>query len=197
MKKLWIVIAVAVVVVIGIVGMTTWVGSGHVKIPLLFVPVALVNRAMDPEFVATIGESVGEDNQGSAHPVSERFATNELQKLFDVLNSNAFQLPLTNYNCGDPVPRFKFQVTLLRTSHAHAGARRVECIYSPAIDHAGRGRCLSFGLSYLIEKAFAKIDPDPGAATHDRTTREPHCDCSKRDDKVEWVTYPGPDEKLW
>lgn len=80
MKKLWIVIAVVVVVLIGIVGMATWVGSGHARMPLILIPVAMVNRAMNPEEVATIGEPVGEDSQAMAHPVSERFATKELQK---------------------------------------------------------------------------------------------------------------------
>jgi hypothetical protein len=196
MKRSWIIIgAVALAIVIG--GATIWVGSGHARIPLILVPFVALNRALDPEEVATVGEPLGDDTQAYTHPVSEQFGKEELRKAFELLNSDSFQAPLAKYNCGDTVPRFKFQVVLYRTSRAHAGARRVEWRYSPAIDHAGRGRCLSSGLSYLVKKAFAKIDPSPSAASHDRTTREPHCDCSKRDSKEEWVTYPGPDEKLW
>ena len=195
-KKFLIIVAV-IVVVIGIVGTTTWVGSGHAKLPLILVPVVWLDQAMNPEEVASIGESLSKDSQASTHSISERFETKELQKVFEVLNSEAFQSPLTNYNCGDPVPPFKFKVTLYRTSRAHAGARRVEWRHSPAIDFAGRGRCLEFGLSYSVDKAFARIDPDPGAAGHDPMIRSPHCDCSKRDGNEEWVTWPGPDEKLW
>ena len=195
MKKFfWIIVGVVVVLVI--LGTTIWVGSGHARIPLIMVPAVALNRALHPEEVATIGGIPGGDTQASANPVSERFGRDELQKLLDLLNSEAFQSSLTNYNCGDPVPRFKFQVTLYRASRAHAGTRRVECRYSPSIDLAGRGRCLYSRFFYLLEKAYARVDPDPGAA-NDPTTREPHCDCSKRDSKQEWVTYPGPDEKLW
>jgi hypothetical protein len=195
MKKSWLLIVVFVVV-IGVVGMTVWVGSGNTRIPLLLVPVRMIYQAI-PEKVATIGEPLREDSQASTHAVSERFGTQELHKLWEVLNSDSFQSPLTNYNCGEPIPKFTFQVTLFRASRAHAGARRVEWRYSPSIDFAGRGRWLDFGLDYLVTKTFAKIDLDPGATGLDRTTREPHGDCSKRDSKEEWVTWPGPDEKLW
>lgn len=195
MKKSWLLIGI-LVVAIGFVGMSVWVGSGHARIPLLLVPVRMIYQAI-PEEVGTIGEPLGDDSQAEDQPVSERFSAKELQTMFDLLNSDSFQSSFTNYNCGEPVPRFRFQVVLFRQSRAHAGARRVECRYSPAISPVGRSRCLMFGLSYLLDKAFAKIDPDPGATGLDRTIREPHCDCSKRDGTEEWVTWPGPDEKLW
>jgi len=49
-----------------------------------------------------------------------------------------------------------------------------------------------FAVDYLLDKAVAGLDPDP----KQETTREPHCDCSKRDGKTEWVEFPGPDEIL-
>ena len=166
--------------------------------PLLLVPFVALNRFLDPELVATIGEEdFGSNRQGFAHPVSDAFGSKELRQLYDHMNSDSFQSSLTNYNCGDPVPKFIFQVALMRTTRAHAGARRVEVDFSPPIDHAGRGRCLSSGLSYLKDKVFAKIDPIHSKSEYYSTTREPHCDCSKRDGKEEWVTHPGPDEKLW
>src|SRR6185436_9610194 len=99
--------------------------------PLILAPFVMLNRALTPEKVTSIGESLGEDSEASTDSVSERFGTRELRKIFEVLNSDAFQSSLTNYNCGDAVPRFKFQVTLYRTSRAHAGARRVEWRHSP------------------------------------------------------------------
>jgi hypothetical protein len=196
MKKSRLFIFATVVAVIGVAGMKAWVGSGDARIPLLLLPVRMLYQAI-PERVATVGQPLGEDSQASTQPVSERFGPQELRKLYDVLNSDSFQSPLTNYNCGDPVPKLSFQVTLYRASRAHAGARRVEWRQSPAIDFAGRGRLLFFGLDYRVTKAFASIDPDPGTTGLGRTIREPHGDCSKRDGKEEWVTWPGPDEKLW
>jgi hypothetical protein len=195
MRKSWVLIAVLVAVA-SVAGMTIWVGSGDARIPLLLVPIRMIYQAV-PERVATIGGPLGEDSQAFTHAVSERFGTQELHRLSEVLSSDSFQGALTNYNCGDPVPKFTFRVTLFRASRAHAGARRVELQYSPGIDLAGRGRLLCFGLHYLVTKAFAKIDPDPGATGLDRTIREPHGDPSKRDSREEWVTWPGPDEKLW
>jgi hypothetical protein len=195
MKKSWLLIVVLVIAIV-FVGMSIWVGSGDARIPLLLVPVRMIYQAI-PEEVATIGKPLGDDSQAEDHPVSERFGTKELRTLFDLVNSDSFQRSLAKYNCGDPVPRFTFQVLLYRQSRAHAGARRVECRYSPAINPVGRSRCLDFGLSYLLAKAFGKIDPDPSATGLSRITREPHGDCSKRDGTEEWVTFPGPDEKLW
>src|SRR5256885_13489018 len=88
-KKFWIV--GVVIVAMCVLGTFVWVGSGHARIPLILVPVVMLNRALNPEQVAAVGGAVGEDNQASARPVSERFGTTELQKMFDVLNSEAFQ----------------------------------------------------------------------------------------------------------
>jgi hypothetical protein len=195
MRKPWLLIAVFAVIV-GIVGLTVRVDSGDARIPIILVPIRMIYQAA-PEKVATVGAALGDNSQAFAQPVSERFTAQELRTIYGVLNSETFQSSLTNYNCGDPVPKFTFQVVLFRSSRAHAGTRRVEWRCSPSIDFAGRGRWLNSGLYYLVEKMFAKIDPDPGAAGISRTTREPHGDCSKRDSKDEWVTYPGPDEKLW
>jgi hypothetical protein len=148
------------------------------------------------EEVASIGSCTDENSTAFCSPVSERFKVKELHQLCEFLNSPEFQGPLTKYNCGEP--KLSLQVTLYRTSRAHAGARRVECRFTPEIGVSERERCLYAGLSYLADKAFAKIDPDPaGCGLPDGTIREPHCDCEKRDTKEEWVTYPGPDEKLW
>ena len=193
---LWLLIGGAGLVTVLVVGLTVWVGSGHARMPLLLVPLVALNQTFSSEVVATIGEEdFGANGQAFSYPVSDAFGSTELRQLFDKLNSDSFQLPLTNYNCGDPVPKFKFQVALMRRSRT--GSRRVQVDFSPSIDHAGRGRCLSSGLGYLRDKVFARIDPIHSKSEFSSTTREPHCDCSKRDGKEEWVTHPGPDEKLW
>jgi len=67
-------------------------------------------------------------------------------------------IPLTNYNCGDPVCGLSFSA-LYRTSvrtRVHAG--RV-ATFAPLISPAAVASNL---VLYLVEKAFARIDPDPG-----------------------------------
>jgi hypothetical protein len=188
---------VIAIIVSCVVGMMTWVGSGHARIPILLAPFFALNRTMNPELVASVGEVLGENSHANAHAVSGQFGVPELRKLVDLVNSEAFQRPLTNYNCGDPVPKLKFRATLYRASRAYAGARRVELRHEPALNFAATERCLDSGLSFLVNQAFAQIDPSPGGASSYRTTREPRCDCSKRDENGEWVTFPGPDINLW
>lgn len=197
MKKRWVLAATLVGASIGLVGLTTWVGSGDARIPILLVPFVSIYQALNPEKVATVGDSLDQDSGGFTQAVSERFGVRELDRIHAELASEAFRKALEHYNCGEPVPRLRFRMTLFRTSPAYSGARRVECRFSPKFDHGTRDRCLSFGLGYLAGKAFAKVDPDPGAARSSRTTREPRCDCAHRDGQEEWVTFPGPDENLW
>lgn len=138
-------------------------------------------------------ESFGEDRpdaSGTVREISDKFGHDELQKLHQLLNSAEFQSRLTNYNCGDPVPRLMFS-TRLRPA-GFATTRAVEIYHSPGLSPSGRTRCLLFGVDYLLDKAVARLDPDP----KQEDTREPHCDCSKRDSKEEWVTFPGPTEIL-
>lgn len=165
------------------------VGSGDVQMPVPLIPFYLLYQGLNNDEVATIGPAPGNDSQGEAHPVSERFGTNELRQIYERLTSEQVQAALTNFSCGDPVPHLKFRMTLYKTSSARAGARRVEVFCSPGFSPSvGRLRCLMFGLSHLENQAFAEIDPAGGYVG-----RKPHCDCDKRDSGQEWVTFPGPD----
>jgi hypothetical protein len=139
------------------------------------------------------GQSYGEDqpdSSGTVREISEKFGPKELKELYDLLNSSQFQAPLTNYNCGEPVPKLNFAVRLRHKGYATT--RAVEISHSPGLSPGGRSRCLLFGVDYLLDKAVASLDADPQM----ETTREPHCDCSKRDGKEEWVDFPGPEEVL-
>ncbi len=133
------------------------------------------------------GESLGEDRadaSGTVREISDKFGHDELQKLYPLLNSAEFQSRLTNYNCGDPVPKLMFSVSLRPSGFATT--RAVEVYHSPGLSPSGHTRCLMFGVNYLLDKAVAKLDPEP----KQEDTREPHCDCSKRDSNEEWVTFP-------
>jgi WD40 repeat protein len=145
-------------------------------------------------FLASAGraQSTADDvEQATVREISEKFGQAELLKLQKLLNSPEFQAPLTNYNCGDPVPKLKITVSLRPKSYATT--RAVEISSSPGFSPSvPRKRCVMFGLDYLLDKAVAGLDPDP----QQEDTREPHCDCSKRDGNEEWVTFPGPTEIL-
>jgi len=155
--------------------------------------------------LANFGTPIETGGEGRAAPVSDEFGVDDARELQVRLSSAAFRKALEKYNCGDPIPEFRFYVTLHRATDW--GSRRVDIDYAPAVDSAGRQRCLSFGLSYLLGKAVAEIDPiktfsktyrkptgETFEARTDRTTREPHCDCDQRNGGGKWVTFPGPDE---
>jgi Tol biopolymer transport system component len=123
--------------------------------------------------------------------ISDQFGPAEVKKLQDLLNSPQFQSPLAKYSCGDPVPQLTFSVSLRRASYATT--RAVNISYTPGFSPSvNSNRCLMFAVDYLLDKAVAGLDPDP----KEETTREPHCDCSKRNGNSEWVDFPGPDEIL-
>ena len=169
-------------------GCTTWVGSGDVGLPVILVPVAYVYSLWN--HIGENGGSIGEPlvGSGSSHSVSDRFGKPELQRLYARLTSDAFQATLTNYNCGDPVPRFQYAVTLMR--QRPASARRVEVTYAPSLAPAGRMRCLMFRVGEMIDKAVSEIDPAPTMPQDNEYVMQ--CDCSKRDGTEEWVTWVPP-----
>jgi Tol biopolymer transport system component len=139
------------------------------------------------------GEMLGEENadsSGTVREISDRFGRDELRKLYLLLNSPEWQAPFTNYTCGEPAPKLKFSVSLRPSGPATT--RAVEISHSPGLSPSGHTRCLMFGVGYMLDKAVAQLDPDP----KQEDTRNPHCDCSKRDTKEEWVTHLGPTEIL-
>jgi Tol biopolymer transport system component len=139
------------------------------------------------------GEKLGEvdsNSSGTVREISDQFGREALHKLYTLLNSPAWQAAFTNYTCGEPAPKLKFSVGLRPSGPATT--RAVEIYHSPGLSPSGYTRCLLFGVGYLLDKAVAQLDPDP----KQEDTRNPHCDCSKRDSNQEWVTFPGPTEIL-
>ena len=127
----------------------------------------------------------------SVREVSQKFGPAEVKKLQALLNTPEFQAPLTNYSCGEPVPKLAFSVSLRH--QGYATTRAVEISYTPGFSPSDYPkRCLMFAVGYLEDKAVAGLDPEP----KQETTRELHCDCAKRDGKTEWVEFSGPDEIL-
>jgi hypothetical protein len=155
--------------------------------------------------LASFGTPIVTGGQGAALPVSDDFVVDHARQLQERLSTPTFHKALEHFNCGDPVPEYSFYVALYEA--APYASRRVEITYTPEIPVTGRTRCLHFGMDYLLGKAVAELDPTK-TFSHtyrkptgelfevktERTTREPHCDCDKRDGQEEWVTFPGPDE---
>ena len=77
---------------------------------------------------------------GTVRSVSEKFREKEVRRLYELLNSAEFQASLTNYNCGDQVPKLKFSVYL--QPKARASARYVGIDHWPGQSPSGRSRCL-------------------------------------------------------
>ena len=187
--------------------------SSDKVVPLPLVPAAL---AWDGIYAATHGKKVlavageqlaTEQRYSGWYGVSDSFGTNDLRQLHERLNSTSFQAAFTNYTCGDPAARFTFNLTLYKVRPAKGHPLYVEWWYSPYLDPFGPDRCLSCGVHYLVTKAFAEIPAARRPDSSQRIVREPHCDCSKRPPpgsrfvmevgQDDWVTYPGPDERLW
>jgi hypothetical protein len=184
-----------VVVIALVLGCTIWIPMGDSGLPIILFPYAIVYHFVTHigENVATVGNPLSGDTTGCALPVSERFGKNELQQLYDRLTSESFRSSLTNYNCGDTVPEFRFTMTLHK--RVPAATRRVEVHYSPALNPAGPTRCLMFRVSDMIRKACSEIDPAP-RSPYD--AQELVCDCSKRGGTQEWVAYkvsPAPPQQ--
>jgi hypothetical protein len=177
-------------------------------VPLPLVPYAAYEYQKHKEReVASFGRPLEDCREGYRFLVSDRFGTNDLRHLYEVLNSAAFQVPFTNYSCGDPVPKFSFAITLIRYPDRQTNALAVDWGVSPHLELRDRG--LDAGLYYSVEKAFAGIEAARTPNSWFRVLHEPHVDCARRPaigQKVssfaaggpeDWVTEPGPDEVQW
>jgi hypothetical protein len=185
------------------------VGPGDMQVPIPLLPVALATQSyyMDREVVRVGPEMDTSNTDAYVYGVSDHFGTNDLRRLYDIVTSDTFQSALTNYACGDPVPRFRFSLTLYRRPGEKTNALSVTWRYSPRL--AIRDRGVDCGLHYLVKKAFGSIEAARREDSFDRVVRAPHVDCSKRPAEgqpvhsftaggaEDWVTYPGPDEMLW
>jgi hypothetical protein len=144
---------------------------------------------------------------GYTHPVSKKFGKAETEQLFHSLNSPAFHRELARFNCGDPIPNYRFAVAL--HPQGRYSERLVDYTSDPDIGTAGRDRCLSAGMFYLWSDSVGKLDrgepinyhyhhPSGREFTPEEYKMprigEPICDCAKRDGKDEWVTYPATRE---
>jgi hypothetical protein len=141
---------------------------------------------------------------GTVRNVSAKFTSRDLERLHERLNSTEFQRQLTRYNCGDPVPKVEFTVSLWEPGEYQE--RHVLVQPRPMFEAGGRERCLSFGLGYLLDLEVKRFDTGPPIDYHYRNPetgkdfgpeayalpvpREPVCDCSKRDSRTEWLSWP-------
>ena len=163
---------------------------GHGYVPIVGLPVLIPyaiadsvrggsDKQANPDRPITLGDSSEGGSRPAGAYVSDQFGERELAQLLAYLNSVEFHSALTNFNCGYPIPRFNFQVTL------HTNLREVTWKYFPDIHPAGTNQGLQAGITYLSVVGLAKFDPDPVDLRHPL----PVCDCSKRESGLPWVTY--------
>lgn len=141
---------------------------------------------------------------GTVRSISATFGAADLHALYTRLNSAAFQSQLVRFSCGEAVPVLAFTVSIWE--RAEYQERHILIQSRPTFDAGGRERCLSFGLGYLLDLEVQRIDRGEPINYHYRNPmtgkelapeplavpRAPACDCSKRDGKEEWVTWPDP-----
>jgi hypothetical protein len=159
-------------------------------------PGAVLFGSRGPGRSGTFGATVGKDF-GAAE-------ANEVLKRLVALDSSG---EFAQFTCGDPAPRFGFDLTLHPPRPRQD--RQVTVGYTPELYLWGRQRCLAFGLSYLVSRTFAEVDTSPSVEslfvaprTGDRTAvrspgdrhlrRWPTCNCAMSRDSA-WVKS-GPRE---
>ena len=113
-------------------------------------------------------------------------------------------MSLAEFNCGEPLPTFRF---FLRLEPEGVGNERlVHVSVDPSLNFGGHQRCLGFGLSYVSDITLLGIDRGEPINYHYRdpmtgkefpprrreVPRKPVCDCSARDSGKEWVEFPIP-----
>ena len=152
------------------------------------------------ERAISVGDRGSGPGGGFSHNVGARFKKADLDSVLasaDRLNAaHAFD----QFTCGDDAPTFRFELTL--HPQGEVNERYVSVGYTPAVD-VSEARCLSFGISYLIDSVFFPIDtgprvkygyvnPSTGQPLPDEEIslpRKPVCRCDLRHAGGEWVAF--------
>ena len=152
------------------------------------------------EHAITVGDRGSGPGGGFTHSVGAKFRKPELDSALasvDRLNAaHAFD----QFTCGDAAPTFRFELTL--RPQGEVNERYVSVAYAPAVS-VTEDRCLSFGLSYLVDSVFFLIDtgprvnygyvnPSTGQPLPDdmpSAPRKPVCRCDLRHAGGEWVAF--------
>jgi hypothetical protein len=148
----------------------------------------------------TVGDRGPGPGDGFSQSVGAQFKKPQLDSALasaDRLNAaRAFD----QFTCGDEAPTFRFELTM--RPQGEVNERYVSVAYTPAVD-VTEDRCLSFGISYLIDSVFFPIDTGPrvkygyvnpltGQPLPDgeiSMPRKPVCRCDLRHAGGEWVAF--------
>jgi len=148
----------------------------------------------------TVGDRGPGAGGGFSQSVGARFGKTELDSALASVNRLNAAHAFEQFTCGDAAPTFRFELTL--HPQAEYSERYVTVGYTPNVDVVHE-RCLSFGLSYLVDSVFFPIDtgppvkygyvnPETGKPLPDeehRMSRKPVCRCDLRDGRGEWVMF--------
>lgn len=154
------------------------------------------------EEAAEIGDATILGNSGGfVVPVTRAFGKLELAELYKRMQQFTSDGSLNDFTCGDPAPQFRYFLRLMPESRRNE--RLVDVSHLPTVSPGGPTRCLSFGLSYFVNRAAFDIDrgdpvdygyrdphtgkklgPEPR-----RMPRKPVCRCELRGSGKEWVEW--------
>ena len=145
---------------------------------------------------------------GFTMSASREFRQGQLDRLYaraEHINQGG---ALSDFSCHDtiPVPTLQFHLSL--EPEGEYNERIVHVGFRPRLDNVGDQRCMSFGLSWLMESAMKDIDKGPPTDYHYvRSTGErvgpyvpgplqkPRCLCDLRASGREWVAWTEEGER--
>lgn len=148
----------------------------------------------------TVGDRGPGPGGGFSESIGSRFNKADLDSALASANRLNAAHAFDQFTCGDPAPDFRFELTL--RPQGEYNERYVSVGYTPNVDVV-HDRCLSFGLSYLVDSVFFPIDtgprvkygyvnPETGKPLPDEEhtmPRKPVCRCDLRDSGGEWVMF--------
>lgn len=148
----------------------------------------------------SVGDRGSRPGGGFSHSVGAQFKKPALDSVLASANRLNAARAFDQFTCGDDAPIFRFELTL--HPQGDVDERYVTVAYTPAVD-VSEDRCLSFGISYLIDSVFFPIDtgprvkygyvnPSTGQPLPDEELTEPRkpvCRCDLRHAGGEWVAF--------
>jgi hypothetical protein len=201
------VVSIAVIAV-GLASRATTIGASPwrtIGIALASATVCFsVAGAFMPRVFGERSISVGDRGSGPGEGFSQSVGARFRKPALDSALASAERLngvhAFDQFTCGDRAPTFRFELTL--HPQGELNERYVSVAYAPAAA-GNENRCLSFGISYLIDSVFSLIDTGPRVKygyvnpstgqslpeAEPRAPRKPVCRCDLRHSGGEWVAH--------
>ena len=196
------IIAVALAFRAMTIGASPWrtIGIALVSAAVTFYVVGAFMPRLFGEREISVGDRGPGPGGGFSQSVGAQFRKPELDSALASANRLNAAHAFDQFTCGDEAPTFRFELTL--RPQGEVNERYVSVGYAPEVD-VNEDRCLSFGISYLIDSVFFPIDTGPrvkygyvnpltGQPLPDEEMnppRKPVCRCDLRHAGGDWVFF--------